>query len=36
MKNLLLENFYKLVGNSKEDQIRVLIFHDIEKKFREI
>ena len=32
MKNLLLENFYKLVGNSKEDQIRVLIFHDIEKK----
>ena len=32
MKNLILENFYKLVGNSKEDQIRVLIFHDIEKK----
>tara|TARA_Y100000816_G_C26047308_1_gene548889 strand:+ start:315 stop:1148 length:834 start_codon:yes stop_codon:yes gene_type:complete len=32
MKNLVLDNFYKLVGNSKKDQVRVLIFHDIEKK----
>lgn len=32
MKNLILENFYKLIGDTNKEQTRVLIFHDIERK----
>ena len=32
MKNLILKYFYKLFGDTPKDQIRVLIFHHIEKK----
>ena len=32
MKNQLLKYFYKVFGNSSKQQLRVLIFHDIEKK----
>ncbi len=32
MKNLILKHFYNFVGSTNKDQMRVLIFHDIEKK----
>ena len=32
MKNLILKHFYKLIGDTQKDHIRVLIFHDIEKE----
>ncbi len=32
MKNLILENFYKLIGDTNKEQTRVLIFHNIERK----
>mgnify|MGYP006128206031 CR=1 FL=1 len=32
MKNLILKHFYNFIGPTNKNQMRVLIFHDIEKK----